>query len=202
MSWSISDFELVGNWYLGPIIPWQTELYGSERRSGVDDLFYNNCRLMIETGDRSHEAMFRHARCNLLLEQGKRWPDHMNTRNQCKTVFCSWVQKMKFKYYKKRGKAVQVKRRSQNDLTRDCFVLYHAAGVHLGWDVKAVYVKPPLRLWRPNFGAWMRAIRNPTKVNLWLWEMSEAFTALFSKEKEFTNVLYHYRQYTINQLAR
>jgi len=86
---NIDNLVFDGKWYRGPVIQWQTDLYGEPQPSGTGDLIYNNCRRIIEENDKSIDAQLIHNRCEILLSLRKQWPDYMNAKNQCKTVICS-----------------------------------------------------------------------------------------------------------------
>jgi len=131
---NIDDLVKDGDWYRGPEKDWEYDLFGFYPR-GLGDLIYNNLRKIIETDDTSDWAQNVFDRCAILLVLGKRWPDRMEPLHV----------KGKKKY------------RSQRDMTRDPWVMFYAACIHLDRR-EYIQLKPQWWLYRPNLWSLRRAL--------------------------------------------
>lgn len=188
----------IGDWYLGPIKPWQTDLYGYEMFSGCGDLISNNTGLIKRTKDRSVWAYECIERCFDLLKERKRWPDDINDKipndRQCKTRLCSFLNKTKFNILKKLGvKGFMVKSRSQNDCTRDPWVYSIACAVDMDLMQFVEVASIPWYLYKPTTWTWHKYLKNPTERNYFNWKLAEDISAVF-KTKDFVHELKRHRR--------
>ncbi len=172
MEW-YDELEKVGDWYLGPVNDWETELYGFEKRSGFGDLISNNTARIRETSDRSPWAFECLKRCFILLGLRKRWPDWMDIMipkdRQCKTRLCSVLHKLKFYIGKcicgDNGCKFTVKYRSQGDMTRDPYINAIACAMDMGELHLIGNASIPWYLYRPATWAWHKYLKAPTTKN-------------------------------------
>lgn len=188
----------IGDWYLGSIKAWQTDLYGYEMESGVGDLISNNTALIKRTKDRSIWAYECVARCFNLLSQGKRWTDDIDKDipkdRQCKTRLCSFLNKTKFHILKKLGvKRFMVKSRSQGDMTRDPYIYAIACVVDMDLLSWVHDISIPWYLWRATTWKWHKYLKNPTEKKYRRWERAERISAMF-KAKDFVHELKRHRR--------
>ena len=183
----------IGDWYLGPVKGWQTQLHGFEMRSGVGDLISNNMKRIRVAGDRSTWAYECLGVCFDLLKADKRWPDDINDQIpsvlQCKSRAETFLYKFKFHFFKwvnkgrvKRGKdkkQIFCKYRWQGDMTRDPYIQALATTVELDKLDLINEVSMPWYLYKPTTWRWHRYLKRPTKWRYRRWERAEKFSSLF-----------------------
>ncbi|MCK5023303.1 MAG: hypothetical protein KAS04_03965, partial [Candidatus Aenigmarchaeota archaeon] len=68
----------IGDWYRGPIKPWETDVSGFEIHSGYSDLISNNTGLIKREQLRTEWAYECLERCFDLLKLRIRWPDEID----------------------------------------------------------------------------------------------------------------------------
>lgn len=163
----INELVKENGWYRGPEKDWEYDLYGFYPK-GLGDLIYNTLRKIIEDGDTSEWAQEAFDRCAVLLIQGKRWPDRLDPLRV----------KGKKRY------------RSQNRMTRDPWVLFYAACIHLDRR-EYIYLKPQWWLWRPNLWALRRALLG-WKNNYKFWR---GVAHIFPIKHEYVEILDQYRDW-------
>ena len=139
------DLVKTDKWYIGPVKDWETKKYKYKLHAGVSDFIYNNCRKIIETGDKSAWAYALFKLCANLLIWEQRWPVEILYEipkdRICKNRLCSVIQKHKSRLRKKANirrvakgkdkKAYNIKFRSWNDQTRDNYIAFFACAVFL-----------------------------------------------------------------------
>ena len=204
-----SDFFKKGWYYIQPSEQWVTDLFGYESPRGVQDFIYNNCRMIIETQDKSDWALHLFAKCKFLLRERQRWPEFLQEQipweRQCKTRLGSLYNKEKFRHYKRVNERREekgeekvkftCKSRSWRDCTRDIYISGIACAVFFD-DIQFIKdISIPWYLWRPNTWAWHHYLQNPTEKGLNRYDFwNETWT--WSK-KEFVSVLNELRTYAI-----
>lgn len=171
----ISELKKDGKWYRGPKKGWEKDKYGFDPW-GLSDLIYNNLRKIIEDGDKSVWAYKVFDQCTVLLINGKRWPDDLNPP----------------KIY-----TDSKKYRRQKSITRDPWVLYYAACIHLN-KREFIALKPQWRLYRPNLWELRKALLGK-KNSYRLWRLMNNFIAKFFPRKDFVVILEKYRNWSYDR---
>ena len=166
----ISNLKKVDGWYRGLEKEWEFKLYGFYPK-GLGDLIYNNLRKIIETDDTSKWAQGIFDKCAVLLVQGKRWPDELDPSRV----------KGRKRY------------RSPWSMTRDPWVMFYAAAIHLDRRVFHV-LKPQWWLWRPELWALRRALLRKSNNFKSFNKISNLFPM-----KDFVKVLDEYMKYSYDR---
>ena len=161
----MSKFIKENGWYRSQEKDWELELYGFFPK-GLGDLIYNNLREIIESDDKSKWAYKVFDKCIVLLIQGKRWPDELDPK-------------------KIKGKKSY---RSQRSMTRDPWVLFYAACIHLD-KREFIHLKPNLRFWqwRPELWALRKALIGEKNAYLF-WKRTNSIF----KKPDYVQVLDQY----------
>ena len=203
--------------YIGPVKGWETSVYRLIKGipSGISDWIYNQCRMIMQTEDKSPWAYLVLKMCISLLETPSRWPIHLQIEipenRQCKTRLCSFYNKYKFKLLKWIGiykwldnkesklakKAYQwsrVKLRSRNDMTKDPYIAVFACAMFLGKLNVIEEISIPYYLYRPSTWSWHRYLKDPTEEN---WDKYDiTYDHQVKSSLEFVNVLREMRAWT------
>jgi hypothetical protein len=190
----ISKLKKDGDWYRDVEKQWEFDLYGFMPR-GLSDLIYNNLRKIIETDDKSEWAYEVFDRCVLLLIEGKRWPDEIQeeyeefiSKNKAHHIFNKWLKKL--------GKVELRKYRPHKSITRDPWVMFYAACIHLDKRV-FIHLKPQSQLYRPNLWALRKALIGEKNYYVFWRAINVALHAMpMSKpRKDFVQILEQYRNW-------
>ena len=203
-----TDLVKTDKYYIGKIYQWITDLFGYSLENGRDDFVYNNCRMIMQTEDKSQWAYNLFARCSDLLLWHHRWPQNIQDKipedRQCKTRLCSLFYKMKYKSLKGLGvydwldgkdsklsklvyKWSRCKSRSWGDMTRDPYIAFYTCAVYLNLPDFIQAASMPWYLYRRNVWAWHRYLQEP---GWWNWDKYDITHDHQTKhKKEFVNVL-------------
>jgi len=192
-----TDLAKTDKYWIGQPSKWETNLFGYPLYSGVADFIFNNCRMIMETEDKSVWAYDLLEFCGDLLVQGIRWPIEIQNKipedRQCKTRLCSLIQKMRYKIAKwafddeESWEDFHIKFRSWGDLTRDPYTAFFACAIYLNRLQFIDIVSMPWYLYRRNAWAWHCYLQEPTEEN---WDKYDiTYDHQTRHKKEFVNVL-------------
>ena len=174
--------------YRGPKKEWEYEMYGFYPR-GLGDLIYNTLRKIIEDDDKSPWAYAAFDKCTVLLIQGKRWPDELSPEIVNHFSILRWATKNMYKW----GWIKRALPRTQRSMTRDPWIMYYAACIHLN-KRDFIYLLPQWKLYRPLLWNLRKALIGE-KNNYLFWNKVSDFMAMIFKRKDFVKVLHKYMEW-------
>jgi len=141
--------------------------------TGEGDLLYNTCRMIIETNDTSEWAWKALSEVFYCLEMRIRWPDYMD-------------------------EYITATNKKQKDVSRDPYLLFYCACLHLGCRIWINWLKPPMKLYRPKMWSWRRYLINQTKTNLRIYKFWKAVSP--TSKQEYVQVLNRYMDWAITKI--
>jgi len=199
---NISELKKDRGWYRGPVKDWEVSMFGFAPK-GLGDLIYNTLRKIIEDDDKSEWAEEAFDKCAVLLLQNKRWPDALDPKNSCNNIASSLYYKLKFKLVKQFASkdigSYKFKFRSQNDMTRDPWVLFYAVCIHLD-KREFIDLKPPWRLYFTGSILWelRKALVGKKNNYLLLRKVNDFIHKIFAR-KDFVSELKRWREWSYDR---
>lgn len=144
------------------MIIWQkVGRFYKRKGKGRDDLIYNTMVKIVYDKDLSPWAYDAFEACADLLTAKNRWPQYMDEPTDCKSIIGWWLygRWQHFEWWlwdHNIGiKLIYNKRtRYRKDMTRDPYIAFYRCAVHLNRIQFIEIIKPPFRLWRPEFLRW------------------------------------------------
>jgi len=189
---SMKNLSKKDGWYISEERQWEYDMYGFYPR-GLGDIIYNTLRKIIETNDTSKWAYTVFDKCTVLLIQGKRWPDEMHPEQSTPISLIRWATKNMHKW----GWIEKAKYRSQTSMTRDPWILYYAACIHLN---KRAFINlyPPVRRYRPVLWELRKALLHK-KNSYTFWNKVGDLLAKVFPRKDYVEILNYYRNWSYDR---
>jgi len=157
--------------------------------SNAGDLIFNTCDKLIRDGDLSdwaHKAMWA---CYDLLSVPIRWPGRLNEPDTAPT----WIQ---WKWYKW-GLGEKVYSRPQQTMTRDPYIAFYAACIHLDHRELIREIKLPWNAFAPSTYYWRKYLISHNDKYLKCFRFLQRFS---SNKKEYVRRLDELREFAIVNL--
>jgi len=161
-NWSKNKVKDEPNYvWRGEYKEWQRDKWGFVVR-GLGDLWTITCRMLIITDDKSDWAKTSLWKVFYHLIQNKRWPDEYNNEYIAKNTIQFYWSKLLYDLKLRPTRLY----RSQHGITRDPWIYFMCAMVHIGqtWAFKC---RPPWWLYRPIVWEWFKAMEG--KKNKYLF---------------------------------
>ena len=174
----------VRNWYKdGPY--WR-----HPESSNAGDLIFNTMDKVIRDNDKSDWAIDALFACADLLISGLRWPDRLSRDDTAPT----WIQWKLYKW----GLGKTVYSRPQQVMTKDPYIAFYAACIHLGFSDVIQDVAMPWNTYSPSTNVWRKYLITHNAKYLKRYRFRQRFS---SNEKAYVRRLDELRELAISSFT-